>query len=117
MDLCKPETKFSDIGEAIYYHAQESGFEVIGEFTGHGIGKYFHGPPDIYHVPNDYPGTMLPGMTFTIEPILSEGSDRMTILKDGWTAITCDNSRAAQSEHTVLITESGVEILTLQPEK
>ena len=83
------------------------------QFTGHGIGHYFHGPPDIYHVPNTYPGKMLPGMTFTIEPILSEGSDEMVILEDGWTALTCDNSRAAQCEHTVLITDEGVEILTI----
>ena len=84
----------------------------MGQFTGHGIGSYFHGPPDIYHVPNTYPGKMLPGMTFTIEPALSEGTDEIVILEDGWTALTCDNSRAAQCEHTVLITETGVEILT-----
>lgn len=112
IQLCKPHTKFADIGEAIYEIAQASGFEVVGQFTGHGIGSYFHGPPDIYHVPNTYPGKMLPGMTFTIEPALSEGTDEIVILEDGWTAVTCDNSRAAQCEHTVLITETGVEILT-----
>ena len=82
-------------------------------FAGHGIGAYFHGPPDIYHVPNDYPGQMRPGMTFTVEPILSEGTDRINILEDGWTAVTRDNSRASQSEHTILITDEGVEILTM----
>ena len=112
IQLCKPNTKFSDIGEAIYSHAKWSGFEVVGQFTGHGIGTYFHGPPDIYHVPNSYPGKMLPGMTFTIEPALTEGSDEFVILQDGWTAITCDNSRSAQCEHTVLITDTGVEVLT-----
>lgn len=112
IQLCKPHTKFGEIGEAIYEHAQRSGFEVVGQFTGHGIGSYFHGPPDIYHVPNTYPGEMLPGMTFTIEPAVSEGTDEIVILEDGWTAVTCDNSRAAQCEHTVLITETGVEILT-----
>ena len=114
IQLCKQQTKFADIGEAIYEHAQTSGFEVVGQFTGHGIGSYFHGPPDIYHVPNTYPGKMLQGMTFTIEPALAEGSDEIMILHDGWTAVTCDGSRAAQCEHTVLITDTGFEILTRQ---
>lgn len=62
---------------------------------------------------NDYPGRMLPGMTFTIEPVLTEGEEEIYILEDDWTAITVDNSRTAQVEHTILITDSGVEILTL----
>lgn len=111
--VCKPGAKFSEIGDAIYNHAQTCEYEVVPQFTGHGIGRYFHGPPDIYHAPNYYPGKMMPGMTFTIEPILSEGSDEMVILEDGWTALTCDNSRAAQCEHTVLITDEGVEVLTM----
>ena len=96
----------------MYSHARRSGFNIVGAFTGHGIGSYFHGSPDIYHIPNNYPGKMLPGMTFTIEPALSEGTDHIVILEDGWTAVTCDNSRAAQCEHTVLITNTGLEILT-----
>jgi len=112
VEICKPGTKFSDIGQAIYNHAQKYNYEIVPQFTGHGIGYYFHGPPDVYHVPNTYPGKMKPGMTFTIEPILTEGTDEMVILEDGWTALTCDNSRAAQCEHTVLITEEGVEVLT-----
>ena len=112
IQLCKPGSAFSDIGDAVYTHASKAGFNVVGAFTGHGIGTYFHGPPDIYHIPNNYPGKMMPGMTFTVEPAISEGSDRIIILEDGWTAVTTDNSRCAQCEHTVLITEDGVEILT-----
>ena len=69
--------------------------------------------PDIYHVENSYPGKMESGVTFTIEPILSEGTDNVAILDDDWTAITTDHSRTAQVEHTVLITDSGCEILTI----
>ena len=81
-------------------------------FTGHGIGHYFHGPPDIYHCANRYPGAMLPGMTFTVEPILSEGTHEVELLEDGWTAVSADDSRSAQAEHTLLVTERGVELLT-----
>lgn len=70
------------------------------------------GPPDIYHCLNNYPGRMVPGMVFTIEPCISEGDRRVRVLEDGWTAITLDNSRTAQMEHTVLITDKGVEVLT-----
>ncbi|KAF0298797.1 Methionine aminopeptidase 1D, mitochondrial [Amphibalanus amphitrite] len=90
--ICRPGVPFSEIG--------------------HGIGRYFHGPPEIYHCWNSYPGTMQPGMTFTIEPVISQGSREIVLLEDGWTAISGDGSRSAQFEHTVLITEDGVEILT-----
>ena len=112
--ILKPGIKLGDIGYEIQSYVEDKGFSVVRDFCGHGISTTFHEPPNILHYGNKNSGIDLkPGMTFTIEPILSEGSDRMTILKDGWTAITCDNSRAAQCEHTVLITESGVEILTL----
>jgi len=114
LDCCRPGAPFCTIGDAIYRHAFKSGFTVVPAFTGHGIGSYFHGPPDVYHVPNPwYRRTMAEGMTFTIEPIVSEGSDRIVVLEDGWTAVSADNSRAAQAEHTVLVTESGVEVLTV----
>lgn len=112
IDICKPGVHFQDIGYCIEDEAEELGYEVISSFIGHGIGCYFHGPPDIYHIRNLYPGKMAPGMTFTIEPILTQGEDTFEILNDNWTAITNDNARTAQFEHTVLITESGVEILT-----
>ena len=85
---------------------------MVPAFTGHGIGKYFHGPPDIYPCRNSYPGTMEAGMSFTIEPIVSEGSREVVILSDRWTAVSPDNSRSAQAEHTVLVTQTGVDILT-----
>jgi len=110
---CKPNRLYHDIGFQIEAHAQKHGFSVIPIFTGHGIGSYFHGPPDIFHVGNTYPGVMEPGVTFTVEPLLSEGEPRVGIYEDDWTAVTMDNSRAAQAEHTILITESGCEILTL----
>ena len=92
--------------------SDEGGYEVVSAFTGHGISWYFHGPPDIYHVPNNIDDVMKPGMVFTVEPVISEGSGQVVLLKDEWTANSVDNSRAAQFEHTILITESGHEILT-----
>ncbi|KAF5307470.1 hypothetical protein FQR65_LT06825 [Abscondita terminalis] len=111
--ICKPGEKFSMIGTTIQQKAKLLNFSVVPAFIGHGIGSYFHGPPDIYHFRNRYPGTMEAGMAFTIEPVLSQGSDEIIILEDNWTAVTVDNSRTAQFEHTVLITPDGYEILTL----
>ncbi|GFR97762.1 methionine aminopeptidase [Elysia marginata] len=94
--------------------ASEAGFEVIPFFCGHGIGTYFHGPPDIVHVPSNHVGneTMKAGMTFTIEPILCDGHPEIIILDDGWTVVTVDGSRSAQYEHTIVVTERGSRILT-----
>ena len=86
---------------------------VIPQLSGHGIGTSFHCPPDIYHTLNNYPGLMLPGMVFTIEPCISEGAPDIKILDDGWTVVTRDKSRTAQFEHTVLVNEYGIEILTM----
>ncbi|KAH9489669.1 Methionine aminopeptidase 1D, mitochondrial [Bulinus truncatus] len=113
--VCKHGTPLSAIGEIIYDTAKAAGFEVIPFFCGHGIGKYFHGPPDIVHVPCDMVGDdrMLEGMTFTIEPILCDGNPEIQIQEDGWTVVTQDGSRSAQFEHTILITKEGYEILTV----
>ncbi len=113
ISACGPGKAFSNVGAIIQSLAEKSGYSVVASFTGHGIGTYFHGPPDIYHVRNSYPGKMQPGMTFTVEPIISEGSAGIGILEDGWTAVSLDNSRSAQFEHTLLITEQGVEVLTV----
>ncbi|KAH3781816.1 methionine aminopeptidase 1D, mitochondrial-like [Dreissena polymorpha] len=115
IDVCRPGARFCDIGIAISEHAHAAGFTVIPQIIGHGIGTYFHGPPDIFHV--DYitketEEVMRPGMTFTIEPVICEGSERYKVLADGWTLVTLDNSRSCQFEHTVLITDTGVNILT-----
>ncbi|CAG9791206.1 unnamed protein product [Diatraea saccharalis] len=109
---CGPNVPFCELGRKIYGHARRNGLSVLPAFVGHGIGEYFHGPPEIYHSKNRYPGLMKPGMTFTIEPVLSHGSVNTILLEDGWTVITEDGSRAAQSEYTILVTEDGAEILT-----
>ncbi|CAH2050594.1 unnamed protein product, partial [Iphiclides podalirius] len=109
---CGPDVPFCHIGSKIYRHAKRNGLTVLPAFLGHGIGQYFHGPPEIYHTLNRYPGLMKPGMTFTIEPVLSHGNENTVLLEDGWTIITEDGARTAQVEHTVLVTKDGVEILT-----
>ncbi|TDG47311.1 hypothetical protein AWZ03_006304 [Drosophila navojoa] len=112
IELCGPGVPFKEIGKYIQRYCEEHQLESVSAFIGHGIGSYFHGPPEIYHYDNEVPGKMQAGMTFTIEPILSLGGGEIGILEDGWTAITLDNSRSAQFEHTILITDTGAEILT-----
>lgn len=112
ISACSPEKPFSVIGKTVSSVAESLGFKVMPAFCGHGIGRHFHSLPDIYHFDNNFRGTMEEGMTFTIEPVISESSVEAVLLEDGWTAVTLDNSRAAQFEHTILITENGVEILT-----
>uniref|UniRef100_A0A0P4WD60 Methionine aminopeptidase n=1 Tax=Scylla olivacea TaxID=85551 RepID=A0A0P4WD60_SCYOL len=110
--LCGPGVPFYAIGNRVERVAEEEGVRVVPCFIGHGISNYFHGPPDIYHCYNFYPGEMEPGMTFTVEPVITQGKEEVVLLEDGWTAVMLDNARAAQFEHTVLITDSGHEILT-----
>lgn len=112
IQICKPNENFSSIGKIIEETADKYGYSVIPAFAGHGIGTYFHGPPDILHFANNYIGKMQPGMTFTIEPVLSQGGKEIEILEDGWTAVTADDARTAQIEHTILITDTGCDILT-----
>lgn len=111
--ICKPDQHFCSIGNIIENIASKHNFNVIPAFVGHGIGTYFHGAPDIFHCANNYSGKMKPGMTFTIEPVLTQGMTQVEILEDGWTVCTVDNARTAQIEHTVLITDNGCEVLTL----
>ncbi|XP_046849231.1 methionine aminopeptidase 1D, mitochondrial-like [Xenia sp. Carnegie-2017] len=110
--VCKDSEPFSIIGKIISSIANKNGFNVVPHFIGHGIGTYFHGPPDILHFNNENPGRMKSGMTFTIEPILIEGHTDFEILEDGWTCVSSDGTRSAQFEHTILVTDSGAEILT-----
>lgn len=113
IEICAPGQKFNEIGKVIQSHAQSQNFKVVPAFIGHGIGEFFHGPPEIYHFENDLNlEKMKSGMTFTIEPIFSEGTEELELWQDGWTASTIDGSRTSQSEHTILITENGCEILT-----
>ncbi|TMW44646.1 hypothetical protein DOY81_010275 [Sarcophaga bullata] len=113
ISLCKPNVNFNAIGGHVDKFCKNVGLNTIPAFIGHGIGSYFHGPPEILHFKNDLPGLMLKGMTFTIEPILTLGGPEIEIQEDGWTAMSVDGARSAQFEHTILITEDGNEILTI----
>jgi len=110
----RPGGTVGDVGHAIQSFVEPRGYSVVRQFSGHGIGRIFHTAPAILHYGR--PGTgdrLVPGMTFTIEPMINVGDWRCQILKDGWTAVTVDGSLSAQFEHTVLVTATGVEILTL----
>ncbi|KAM4697469.1 methionine aminopeptidase 1D, mitochondrial isoform 3-T3 [Rhinophrynus dorsalis] len=109
---CLPGAPLSVIGNTISRIARENDFQVCPYFVGHGIGSFFHGHPEIWHHENDNCLRMEEGMAFTIEPIIMEGSPDYKILKDKWTAVSTDNKRSAQFEHTIVITSGGAEILT-----
>jgi len=110
----RPGRRVNVIGRVIESYARRFGYGDVREFTGHGIGTAFHSGLVIPHYDDPrYDTVMLPGMTFTIEPMITLGSDSWDIWDDGWTVTTKDKSRCAQFEHTVLVTEDGAEILTL----
>ena len=110
----KPGRPISVIGRVIESHAKRFGYGVVRDFTGHGIGTSFHTGLIIPHYDDPSADTvMLPGMTFTIEPMLTLGSYDYRMWSDGWTAVTADGSWTAQFEHTLLVTEDGAEILTV----
>jgi len=110
----RPGAHLGDIGHAIQQHAEKAGFSVVREFCGHGIGRKFHEEPQILHYGN--PGTLeklVPGMIFTIEPMINAGRREIREMADGWTIVTKDHSLSAQWEHTILVTATGFEVLTL----
>ncbi|MBC7683219.1 MAG: type I methionyl aminopeptidase [Ferruginibacter sp.] len=114
--MVKPGIHLGDIGHAIQRFAESNGFSVVREFCGHGIGRIFHEEPQVLHYGR--PGTLemlKPGMTFTIEPMINAGKKDIKEgpEKDGWTIVTKDHSLSAQWEHTILVTETGYEVLTL----
>jgi methionyl aminopeptidase len=110
----KPGGHFGDIGAAIQHHAEKNGFSVVREFCGHGVGRSFHEEPQVLHYGKPGGGIeFLPGMTFTIEPMINAGKAAISELSDGWTIVTKDRSLSAQWEHTVVVTDTGVEVLTL----
>ena len=114
IEEAKPGKHLSDIGFKIQEHAESKNYSVVRDFCGHGIGKEFHTPPSVLHYGNVGDGPeLLPGMFFTIEPMINLGDWKVKILKDGWTAVTKDKSYSAQFEHTIGITENGNEIFTL----
>jgi methionyl aminopeptidase len=109
----KPGAHLGDVGAAIQSHAEKHGFSVVREFCGHGIGRKFHEEPQVLHYGKAGTGLRLEaGMTFTVEPMINAGKAAIRELADGWTIVTKDHSLSAQWEHTVLVTDSGYEILT-----
>jgi methionyl aminopeptidase len=110
----RPGAHLGDIGHAIQSHAEEHGFSIVREFCGHGIGRRFHEEPQVLHYGRAGTGLKLQaGMIFTVEPMINAGKPGIRQLGDGWTVVTKDHSLSAQWEHTVLVTESGFEVLTL----
>ncbi len=109
---CGPGERLSKVGHAIHRLSTRRGLKVVPVLCGHGIGRAFHAPPDVYHVLNNYPGVMRPGMAFTVEPCVAEGQARVVVPEGGLDVRTADGGRAAQFEHTLLVTEKGVEVLT-----
>ena len=113
--MVKPGVRLGDIGYAIQRHAEAHNFSVVREYCGHGIGREFHEDPQVLHYGRPGTGMALePGMTFTIEPMINAGKRHTKVLKDGWTVVTKDHSLSAQWEHTVLVTETGYQVLTLR---
>lgn len=110
----RPGNRFGSIGFAINRYAIAKGYSVVYEFCGHGIGLDFHEAPQVEHIARKNSGdVMKPGMTFTIEPMINAGKPKTTIDRnDGWTARTIDNKLSAQFEHTILVTDTGYEVLT-----
>ncbi len=106
--------RVGDIGKAIEAHAHKHGFSVVEDFVGHGVGRTFHAPPQIPHYYRGRGERLEKGMVFTIEPMINAGRYETRTLKDGWTAVTVDGALSAQFEHTIAITDKGVEILTLR---
>ncbi|MFO1135376.1 MAG: type I methionyl aminopeptidase [Rhodoblastus sp.] len=112
----RPGAHTGDIGFAIQQYAESERCTVVRDFCGHGLGRLFHDEPNILHYGRRGEGVELkPGMFFTIEPMINLGRPHVKILSDGWTAVTRDRSLSAQFEHTVGVTETGVEIFTLSP--
>jgi methionyl aminopeptidase len=112
-EFVKPGRDYKDIGAIIEDYIVPKGYSTVRNFCGHGIGSVFHTNPNIYHYRNNEPnGQMAPGHTFTIEPMICEGSAKPLTWPDEWTATTIDGKRSAQFEHTLLVTKNGVEALT-----
>lgn len=118
IDCVKPGARLGDIGSAIQRHAEKNNCSVVRDYCGHGIGRVFHEEPQVLHYGVAGTGEILQsGMTFTIEPMINLGKYHTRLLPDNWTVVTKDRSLSAQWEHTVLVTDNGVEILTLRDEE
>lgn len=118
IQMVKPGIRLGDIGAAIQQHGESNGFSIVREYCGHGIGYIFHEDLQILHYGTPGTGlTLVPGMTFTIEPMINAGKRFVKLLPDDWTVVTKDHSLSAQWEHTILVTDTGFEILTLRNEE
>ena len=118
IDQVKPGARLGDIGKAIQQFAESQSFSVVREYCGHGIGRDFHEDPQVLHyTASDNGVTLLPGMCFTIEPMINAGKRHVKLLPDGWTVVTKDRTLSAQWEHTILVTNDGHEILTKRQEE
>jgi methionyl aminopeptidase len=115
IDMVRPGCRLGDIGHAIQSLVEAQGYSVVQEYCGHGIGRGFHEDPQVLHYGTPNTGLSLQaGMTFTIEPMVNAGRRNVKLLPDGWTVVTKDRKLSAQWEHTILVTESGFEVLTLR---
>jgi methionyl aminopeptidase len=114
----RPGAHLGDVGAAIERHAKKNGYSVVREYCGHGIGREMHEEPSVLNYGR--PGTGAPlreGMTFTVEPMINQGTRRVSTADDGWTVVTDDGKLSAQFEHTVAVTRTGVEVLTLRADE
>jgi methionyl aminopeptidase len=118
IEIVKPGTRLGDIGHIIQSHAESNNYSVVRDYCGHGIGEQFHEEPQVLHYGKANTGLVLEaGMTFTIEPMINAGKYGVKTLKDEWTVVTKDRSLSAQWEHTILVTDSGFEVLTKRREE
>ena len=118
IETVKPGSTIGDIGHAIQKYVESERFGVVREYCGHGIGTVFHDEPQVLHYGQGNSGMILEeGMTFTIEPMVNGGDWKTKLLGDKWTVVTKDHSLSAQYEHTLLVTKTGVEVLTARPEE
>jgi methionyl aminopeptidase len=114
----RPGARLGEVGHAIERHVRRSGYSVVREYCGHGIGREMHEPPEVLHWGKPQTGLVLrEGMVFTIEPMINAGRHAVRTKDDGWTVVTCDGQLSAQFEHTVAVTGNGVRVLTLRPEE
>lgn len=118
IDMVRPGVHLGDIGHAIQRYTENHNYSIVREYCGHGIGRRFHEDPQVLHYGKPGTGmTLVPGMTFTIEPMVNAGKRHVKLLPDKWTVVTKDHALSAQWEHTVLVTEDGREVLTRRPEE
>lgn len=114
----KPGAQLGDIGHVIQTHVEKSGYSVVREYCGHGIGKEMHEEPQVLHYGKPGTGVVLQeGMVFTIEPMVNQGDSKIKTKKDGWTVVTRDKKLSAQWEHTIAVTADGFEVLTLRKDE